>query len=123
MSGAHEYKIGEAFGSEPENYPRLDAITLRQPPPPDPNFWRCAEKRQAKKLSLRSREASPNRKATLASGPGPVSEGMGLRDGGAFLLLLGLVIVAIVLFDGERGARITVHTKTELPLYQLERAA
>ncbi len=116
-SGAHEYTIGDAFGSEPEKKPRLDAITLRQPPPPDPNFLEALKEAGEKVIASKQGGVAKPQGDARPSPPRPVS-GHGLRDEERSLPLLGLVIVAIVLLMASAGLYY-LHTKTELPAFHL----
>ena len=115
-SGTHPYAIGEDFGSEPELKPRLDTITLRKPPPPDPNladvFIKASEKLAVSKASG---FAKPHE---AASAPVPKTPGPAFREEDKSLPLFGLTIVAAMLLFAS-AALYYLHSTSEIPPFHL----
>ena len=116
-AGSHPYAIGDDFGSEPEQKPRLDTITLRQPPPPDPNlldaFKKAGEKLIVSKSSGFTRRGADALPTSPLATPKP-----SFRDEERSLPLFGLAIVAVVLLIAS-AALYYLHTKSDLPAFHL----
>ena len=115
--GNHPYTIGEGFGSEPERKPRLDEITLRQPPPPDQNLVDAFKQASEKLIASNSSGfAKPGERASASSardGSAPA-----FRDEERSLPLFGLGIVAVVLLIAS-AALYYLHAKSDLPPFHL----
>ncbi len=98
------------FGSEPARKPRLDTITLRNPPPPDPNFLKALEE-ASERLSPRQQPETQDPPPSFLTGPL-------FREEEKALPLFGLVIVAVVLLIAS-AALYYLHTKAQLPPFHL----
>lgn len=116
-SGTHPYAIGEDFGSEPERKPRLDTITLRKPPAPDPNladvFIKASEKLIVSQASgfAKPQETAPAPSPKTAPSPA-------IRDEEKSLPLFGLGIVAVMLLIAS-AALCYLHSTSEIPPFHL----
>lgn len=114
-ANAPAYTIpGALFGSEPPSMPRLDTITLRKPPPPDPKFIDALKQADDRLSGLKKRAASKDggqthRATAPASRNGPL-----FREEDKALPLFGLAVVAVVLLIAS-AALFYLHTKSQLP--------
>ncbi len=116
-AGSHPYAIGDDFGSEPEQKPRLDTITLRHPSPPDPNLLEALKKAGEKVIASKSsgvarREADALPTSQRAAPRPP------FREEERSLPLFGLGIVAVILLIAS-AALYYLHAKTPLPPFHL----
>ncbi len=115
--GSHPYAIGEDFGSEPERKPRLDTITLRPPPPPDPNLLDALKQASEKVVVSKSSSFAKPGEGVLAPSERDAA-GRAFRDEERSLPLFGLGIVAVVLLIAS-AALYYLHTRAQLPPFHL----
>ena len=116
-SGAHPYAIGEDFGSETEGMPKLDTITLRKPPPPDPNLL-DAFKQASEKLMV-SKSSGLMRPSEAAAAPAPKTLSSPFSgEEEKSLPLLGIGIVAVVLLIAS-ASLFYLHRTSETPPFHL----
>jgi localization factor PodJL len=116
-SGAQAYTIGDDFGSAPERKPRLDTITLRTPPPPDPKLL-DALKDASEKLVASKSFGFPKHERDTAVSSARSAPGAQSRDEERSLPLLGLGIVAVVLLIAS-AALVYLHTRPQLPTFHM----
>jgi localization factor PodJL len=116
-SDSHPYRIGDDFGSEPERKRRLDTITLRKPPPPDPNLLE-ALKDASEKLVVSKSLGFAQQQRDTAPPPAQSASGVQFRDDERSLPLLGLGIVAVILLIAS-AALYYLHTRPQLPPFHL----
>ena len=117
-SGAHAYTIGDDFGSDPERKPRLDTITLRTPPPPDPNLLEALKDASEKLAVSKSPAFAKHQRDAVPTSARSASSSAPFRDEERSLPLLGLAIVAVVLLIAS-AALYYLHTRNELPPFHL----
>ncbi len=117
-AGAPAYSRSDAdFGAAPAPKPRLDTITLRTPPPHDPNLLKAlqdaTERLGAKRGEKTAGEAGERQPAKAPAG-GPFF----LREEDKALPLFGLGVVAVVLLIAS-AALYYLQTKPKLPPFHL----
>ncbi len=115
---AHAYTIGEDFGSDPERRPRLDTITLRSPPPPDPNLLDAFKQASEKLIVSKSYSTKREGEAQGSSQAPSFSSGKLFRDDERSLPIFGLGIVAVVLLIAS-AALYYLHTRTPVTPFHL----
>jgi localization factor PodJL len=102
------------FGAEPAPRPRLDTITLRKPPPPDPQLIdvlkQAEERLNGTKNPASSKDGGDKSRASAQA----LRNGPLFRDEDKALPLFGLGIVAVVLLIAS-AALFYLHTKSHLP--------
>ncbi len=114
---AHAYTIDD-FGSEPEKKPRLDEITLRTPPPPDPNLFEAFKQASEKLIVSKSYSGKREGEAQGSSQAPSNSSGRFFRDDERSLPIFGLAIVAVVLLIAS-AALYYLHTRAAVPPFHL----
>ncbi len=114
---AHAYTIDD-FGSEPEKKPRLDEITLRAPPPPDPNLFEAFKQASEKLIVSKSQSAKREAEAQGPSAGPSFQPGKLFRDDERSLPIFGLAIVAVVLLIAS-AALYYLHTQSAIPPFHL----
>ncbi len=120
-AGAPAYSRPDAdFGSAPARKPQLDTITLRTPPPHDPNLIRALEEAGQRLTSRSSGSLKQEQEAAQTQRPSPPSflAGPLFREEDKALPLFGLGIVAVVLLIAS-AALYYLHSKAELPPFHL----
>lgn len=114
---AHPYTIDD-FGSEPEKKPRLDEITLRMPPPPDPNLLEAFKQASEKLIVSKSYSAKREGEAPGSSPAPSLSSGKFFRDDERSLPIFGLAIVAVVLLIAS-AALYYLHARSVVPPFHM----
>ncbi len=106
---------GSSFGAEPAPKPQLGAITLRTPPPQDPNLLRALQE-ASDRLGAKGRSPQQDgdgQRAAPAFLGGPL-----FREEDKALPLFGLGVVAFVLLIAS-AALLYLHTKSQVPPFHL----
>lgn len=109
-------KSDSTFGGSPARKPQLDTITLRTPPPPDPNLLKALEAAE-EKLKHGKRAGHHKTRSGYESPPAFLSSPL-LHEDEKGLPIIGLGIVAFVLLLAS-AALYYLHTRTNLVPFHL----